>query len=109
MVVIGDGAVGLCATLAARRLGAGQIITLGHQPQRLTLARQFGASEVLTSGGEQVAGQVREMTRGGAEASARARRIREFASPCHITFTEPIASGTGCRSQTRRPISSSTP
>lgn len=68
MVVIGDGAVGLCATLAARRLGAGQIIVLGHQPQRLTLARQFGASEVLTSGGEQVAGQVREMTRGGAEA-----------------------------------------
>ena len=61
-VVIGDGAVGLCATLAARRLGAGQIIVLGHQPQRLTLARQFGASEVLTSGGEQVAGQVREMT-----------------------------------------------
>ena len=68
MVVIGDGAVGLCATLAARRLGAGQIIVLGDQPQRLTLARQFGASEVLTSGGEQVAGQVREMTRGGAEA-----------------------------------------
>ena len=68
VVVIGDGAVGLCATLAARRLGAGQIIVLGHQPQRLTLARQFGASEVLTSGGEQVAGQVREMTRGGAEA-----------------------------------------
>jgi threonine dehydrogenase-like Zn-dependent dehydrogenase len=68
VVVIGDGAVGLCATLAARRLGAGQIIALGHQPQRFTLARRFGASEVLTSGGEQVAGQVREMTRGGAEA-----------------------------------------
>jgi len=68
VAVIGDGAVGLCATLAARRLGAGQIIVLGHQPHRLTLARRFGASEALTSGGEQVAGQVREMTRGGAEA-----------------------------------------
>lgn len=38
VVVIGDGAVGLCAPLAARRLGAGRIIALGHQPHRLTLA-----------------------------------------------------------------------
>ncbi len=56
VVVIGDGAVGLCATLAARRLGAGQIIALGHQPHRLTLARQFGASEVIASSGEQATG-----------------------------------------------------
>ncbi len=41
VAVIGDGAVGLCGTLAARRLGAERIIALGHQPQRLTLARQF--------------------------------------------------------------------
>ena len=68
VVVIGDGAVGLCATLAARRLGAGQIIALGHQPHRLTLARQFGASEVITSSGEQATQQVIEMTQGGAEA-----------------------------------------
>ena len=68
MVVIGDGAVGLCATLAARRLGAERIIALGHQPHRLTLARQFGATEVITSSGEQATGQVLEMTQGGAEA-----------------------------------------
>jgi threonine dehydrogenase-like Zn-dependent dehydrogenase len=68
VVVIGDGAVGLCATLAARRLGAGWIIALGHQPHRLTLARQFGASEVITSSGEQATQQVLEMTQGGAEA-----------------------------------------
>jgi threonine dehydrogenase-like Zn-dependent dehydrogenase len=53
VAVIGDGAVGLCATLAARRLGAERIIVLGHQAQRLTLARQFGATEVVTSRGEQ--------------------------------------------------------
>src|SRR5216684_1854431 len=68
VVVIGDGAVGLCGTLAARRLGAERIIALGHQPQRLTLARQFGATDVVTSSGEQATQQVIEMTQGGAEA-----------------------------------------
>jgi threonine dehydrogenase-like Zn-dependent dehydrogenase len=67
VAVIGDGAVGLCATLAARRLGAEQIIVLGHQPHRLALARQFGATDVLSSGDE-AAQQVIEMTQGGAEA-----------------------------------------
>ncbi len=68
VVVIGDGAVGLCGTLAARRLGAERIIALGHQPQRLTLARQFGATDVITSSGEQATQQAIEMTQGGAEA-----------------------------------------
>lgn len=68
VAVIGDGAVGSCATLAARRLGAERIIVLGHQAQRLTLARQFGATDVVTSRGEQVVPQVIEMTGGGAEA-----------------------------------------
>lgn len=68
VVVIGDGAVGLCATLAARRLGAEQIIVLGHQPQRLALARQFGATDVLSSNGDEAVQQVLEMTQGGAQA-----------------------------------------
>jgi threonine dehydrogenase-like Zn-dependent dehydrogenase len=67
-IVIGDGAVGLCGTLAARRLGAERIIVLGHQAQRLTLARQFGATDVVTSRGEQAVLQVIEMTGGGADA-----------------------------------------
>src|SRR5207302_6680733 len=55
VAVIGDGAVGLCATLAARRLGAERIIVLGHQAQRLTLARQFGPTvEVRRRGERQV-------------------------------------------------------
>src|SRR5439155_26571359 len=65
---VGDGAVGLCAILAARRLGAGRIIALGHQPQRLILARQFGATDVIMSSGEQATQQAIEMTQGGAEA-----------------------------------------
>jgi threonine dehydrogenase-like Zn-dependent dehydrogenase len=68
VAVIGDGAVGLCATLAALRLGAERIIVLGHQAQRLTLARLFGATDVVTSRGEQGVLQVIEMTGGGAEA-----------------------------------------
>ncbi|HEX6554352.1 MAG TPA: zinc-binding dehydrogenase [Ktedonobacteraceae bacterium] len=68
VAVIGDGAVGLCSTLAARRLGAERIIVLGHQPQRLALARQFGATDVITSRGEQAVPQVIEMTQGGADA-----------------------------------------
>jgi threonine dehydrogenase-like Zn-dependent dehydrogenase len=68
VAVIGDGAVGLCGTLAARRLGAERIIVLGHQPQRLTLARQFGATDVVTSREEQAVSQVIEMTQGGADA-----------------------------------------
>jgi len=68
VAVIGDGAVGLCATLAALRLGAERIIVLGHQAQRLTLARQFGATDMITSRGEQAVLQVIEMTGGGADA-----------------------------------------
>src|SRR6266849_6109721 len=68
VAVIGDGAVGLCATLAALRLGAERIIVLGHQAQRLTLARQFGATDVVASRGEQGVLQVIEMTGGRSEA-----------------------------------------
>src|SRR5262245_13483302 len=53
VVVIGDGAVGLCGVLAARRLGAEHIIIAGHQPQRLALARQFGATDSVTASGDE--------------------------------------------------------
>ena len=47
VAVIGDGAVGLCAILAARRLGAEQIIAVGHHPGRLKTARRFGATDIV--------------------------------------------------------------
>ena len=40
--VVGDGAVGLCGVIAARRLGAEQIVMLGRHPDRIALARRFG-------------------------------------------------------------------
>jgi threonine dehydrogenase-like Zn-dependent dehydrogenase len=66
--VVGDGAVGLCGVLAAKRLGAERIIILGRHDQRLALAKQFGATDVVTSRGEEAIDAVREMTKGGAEA-----------------------------------------
>lgn len=66
-VVVGDGAVGLCAVLAAKRLGAERIIAMGHHKDRLQKAKAFGATDLVTSRGEQAIGEVREMTRGGAD------------------------------------------
>lgn len=65
-VVVGDGAVGLCAVLAAHRMGAGRIIALGHHPDRLAIARDFGATDVVTERGEEAVEKVRELTDGGA-------------------------------------------
>ncbi len=64
--VVGDGAVGLCAVLAAVRLGADRVITLGHHADRLELARRLGATDVVTSRGEAAVEEVMEMTGGGA-------------------------------------------
>ncbi|WP_370942321.1 alcohol dehydrogenase catalytic domain-containing protein [Amycolatopsis sp. cg5] len=47
VAVIGDGAVGLCAVLAARRAGAAQILFVGHHAARASMATGFGATEVL--------------------------------------------------------------
>jgi len=65
-VVVGDGAVGLCAVLAARRLGAERIIAMGHHEDRLEQARRFGATDLVSSRGEEAVEEVRQMTRGGA-------------------------------------------
>ncbi len=59
--------MGLCGVLAARRLGAERIILLGHQESRLSLGRRFGATDLVTSRGEQAEQEVIELTKGGAE------------------------------------------
>ena len=68
VAVVGDGAVGLCGVLAARRLGAERIIVLGHRAGRMELAKRFGATDLVISSGDEAVGRVREMTRGGARA-----------------------------------------
>ena|SRR5271165_99062 len=64
VAVIGDGAVGLCGIIAARRLGAEQIIILGHHPDRIALAKEFGATDVVKERGQEAVERVRELTGG---------------------------------------------
>ncbi|MGH7728243.1 MAG: zinc-dependent alcohol dehydrogenase family protein [Vulcanimicrobiaceae bacterium] len=66
--VIGDGAVGLCAVLAAKRLGAERIIAFGRNPARTALARRFGASEIVSERGGAAVARALELTSGGAHA-----------------------------------------
>src|SRR3954454_24657076 len=62
--VIGDGAVGLCGVIAAKRLGAEQIIILGRHPARIELAKAFGATDVVSERGEEAVERVRHLTGG---------------------------------------------
>jgi threonine dehydrogenase-like Zn-dependent dehydrogenase len=64
VAVVGDGAVGLCAVIAAKRLGAEQIIILGRHPERIALASEFGATDVVPERGEEAVERVRELTDG---------------------------------------------
>ncbi|MEV7296493.1 zinc-dependent alcohol dehydrogenase family protein [Streptomyces microflavus] len=64
VAVVGDGAVGLCGVLAARRLGAERIIELGRHSARTDIARRFGATDVVAERGEAALAAVRELTRG---------------------------------------------
>lgn len=64
VAVIGDGAVGLCAVLASKRLGAQRIILLGHHESRTELGVEFGATDVVTARDDQAVAQVRELTGG---------------------------------------------
>jgi len=64
VAVVGDGAVGLCGVIAAKRLGAEQIIMLGRHPDRLGLARRFGATDCVPERGQAGVERVRELTGG---------------------------------------------
>jgi threonine dehydrogenase-like Zn-dependent dehydrogenase len=62
--VVGDGAVGLCAVIAAKRLGAERIIIMGRHPDRIALAHEFGATDVVSERGDEAVERVRELTDG---------------------------------------------
>jgi threonine dehydrogenase-like Zn-dependent dehydrogenase len=64
VAVVGDGAVGLCGVIAAKRLGAEQIIILGRHPDRIALAREFGATDVVSERGDEAVERVKELTGG---------------------------------------------
>ena len=62
VTVVGDGAVGLCAIIASKRLGADRIIALSRNPSRQKLARIFGATDIATERGEEATKKVMELT-----------------------------------------------
>lgn len=63
-VVVGDGAVGLCAVIAAKQLGAERIIAMSRHENRQKLAHEFGATDIVTERGDEGVAKIREMTRG---------------------------------------------
>jgi threonine dehydrogenase-like Zn-dependent dehydrogenase len=64
VAVVGDGAVGLCAVIAAKRLGATTIIAMSRHPERQALAREFGATHIVEERGAEGVARVQELTGG---------------------------------------------
>ncbi|MFF3695713.1 zinc-binding dehydrogenase [Streptomyces sp. NPDC002221] len=64
VLVVGDGAVGLCAVIAAKRLGAEQIVLAGRHEARTGLGREFGATDVVAERGAEGLARIRELTGG---------------------------------------------
>ncbi len=69
VAVVGDGAVGLLGVLSARQMGAEQIIAMSRHESRQKLAREFGATDIVTERGEEGVARIKELTNGiGADA-----------------------------------------
>ncbi|MCY1137150.1 zinc-dependent alcohol dehydrogenase family protein [Actinoplanes sp. Pm04-4] len=64
VAVVGDGAVGLLGVLAARQLGAERIIAMSRHESRQQLARQFGATDIVTERGDEGIARIKELTNG---------------------------------------------
>jgi threonine dehydrogenase-like Zn-dependent dehydrogenase len=69
VAVVGDGAVGLCGVLAASQLGAARVIAMSRHQPRQQLAKEFGATDIVSERGEEGVARVKELTDGvGADA-----------------------------------------
>ncbi|WP_456845267.1 zinc-dependent alcohol dehydrogenase family protein [Cellulomonas sp. P5_C6] len=64
VAVVGDGAVGLMAVLAAKHLGADRIIAMSRHPERQKLARYYGATDIVEERGEDGVAKIKELTGG---------------------------------------------
>ena len=82
VAVVGDGAVGLCGVIAAKRLGAEQILIMGRHADRIALAREFGATDVVSERGGEAVERVKELTGGHG-----AHSVLECVGTGHSTLT----------------------
>jgi len=64
VAIVGDGAVGLCAVLASKQLGAERIIAMSRHDTRQKLARDFGATDIVSERGDEGVAKIKEMTGG---------------------------------------------
>ena len=64
VVVVGDGAVGLLGVLSAKQMGAERIIAMSRHESRQKLAREFGATDVVTERGDEGVERIKELTNG---------------------------------------------
>src|SRR5712672_1872636 len=64
VVVVGDGAVGLLGVLSARQMGAERIIAVSRHESRQRLAREFGATDIVSERGDEGVARIRELTGG---------------------------------------------
>jgi threonine dehydrogenase-like Zn-dependent dehydrogenase len=62
--IVGDGAVGLCAVIAARQMGAERIIMMSRHKARAALAREFGATDIVEERGDEGVARIKEITDG---------------------------------------------
>jgi threonine dehydrogenase-like Zn-dependent dehydrogenase len=64
VVVVGDGAVGLLGVLSAKQMGAERIIAMSRHESRQKLAREFGATDIVTDRGEEGVERIKQLTNG---------------------------------------------
>ncbi|XXX76792.1 zinc-dependent alcohol dehydrogenase family protein [Sorangium sp. So ce134] len=64
VAVVGDGAVGLLAVLSAKQMGAERIIAMSRHAPRQQLARDFGATDIVTERGDEGVARIKELTKG---------------------------------------------
>src|SRR5437764_1252183 len=64
VVVVGDGAVGLLGVLSAKQMGAGRIIAMSRHESRQKLAKEFGATDIVSERGDEGIARIKDMTKG---------------------------------------------
>src|SRR4051794_40096515 len=64
VAIVGDGAVGLCAVIAAKQRGAERIVMMSRHEARQKLAREFGATDIVTERGDEGVHRIKDMTDG---------------------------------------------
>jgi threonine dehydrogenase-like Zn-dependent dehydrogenase len=64
VAVVGDGAVGLLGVLSAKEMGAERIIAMSRHPDRQKLAREYGATDIVTERGDEGVERIMELTKG---------------------------------------------